>query len=187
VSVSQCQYPQKCHLPWQVLVAYPYNEHALLNNQGPWLQVRFEQPICLTGIKVGAAPGTGPGAAVTPHIHLFAYDLSTLGAARFALLTENCTLPTSGTKAVRIEVSRQSLSESAYLPEMPSAYPSIIVQTCTSVSKLRAPPKSVCDMCRLSSPTQSSCVGTTRRCLSRCMAGQLQAMISRAEPLSVAS
>ena len=68
------------------------------------LQVRFEQPICLTGIKVGAAPGTGPGAAVTPHIHLFAYDLSTLGAARFAVLTENCTLPASGTKAVRIEV-----------------------------------------------------------------------------------
>ena len=68
-------------------------------------QVRFEQPICLTGIKVGAAPGTGPGAAVTPHIHLFAYDLSTLGAARFAVLTENCSLPTSGTKAVRIEVS----------------------------------------------------------------------------------
>ena len=70
------------------------------------LQIRFEQPICLTGIKVGAAPGTGPGAAVTPHIHLFAYDLSTLGAARFAVLTENCSLPTSGTKAVRIEVSR---------------------------------------------------------------------------------
>ena len=68
------------------------------------VQVRFEQPICLTGIKVGAAPGTGPGAAVTPHIHLFAYDLSTLGAARFAVLTEDCTLPTSGTKAVRIEV-----------------------------------------------------------------------------------
>ena len=74
------------------------------------LQVRFEQPICLTGIKVGAAPGSGPGAAVTPHIHLFAYDLSTLGAARFAILTENCSLPTSGTKAVRIEVSRTECS-----------------------------------------------------------------------------
>lgn len=72
--------------------------------------MRFEQPICLTGIKVGAAPGTGPGAAVTPHIHLFAYDLSTLGAARFAVLTENCTLPTSGTKAVRIEVRTRTSS-----------------------------------------------------------------------------
>ncbi len=84
------------------------------------MQVRFEQPICLTGIKVGAAPGSGPGAAVTPHIHLFAYDLSTLGAARFAILTENCSLPTSGTKAVRIEVR----CAWAYLQHIPYSAPS---------------------------------------------------------------
>jgi hypothetical protein len=73
-------------------------------------QVRFQQPICLTGIKVGAAPGSG-GLAEQPHVHLFALDLSTMSAARFALLTGHCSLPPSGTKAVRLEVSRHGLEQ----------------------------------------------------------------------------
>ena len=39
-----------------------------------------------------------------PYIHVFAADLTTLSAARFSLLTQHCTLPTTGTKAVRLEV-----------------------------------------------------------------------------------
>ena len=71
------------------------------------LQVRFEQPICLTGIKVGAAPSTGGPLGGAPYIHLFAADLTTLSSARFSLLTQHCTLPTTGTKAVRLEVLLQ--------------------------------------------------------------------------------
>jgi hypothetical protein len=67
-------------------------------------QVRFEQPICLTGIKVGAAPSTAGPLGGPPFVHVFAADLTTLSAARFSLLTQHCTLPATGTKAVRLEV-----------------------------------------------------------------------------------
>src|SRR5579871_6196756 len=87
--------------------------HYLPHLQSAWpdmqyslaAQVRFEQPICLTGIKVGAAPSTAGPLGGPPFVHVFAADLTTLSAARFSLLTQHCTLPATGTKAVRLEVS----------------------------------------------------------------------------------
>ena len=78
--------------------------------------MRFEQPICLTGIKVGAAPSTGGPLGGAPYIHLFAADLTTLSSARFSLLTQHCMLPTTGTKAVRLEVRMQC----CWRPALPS-------------------------------------------------------------------
>ena len=69
------------------------------------LQVHFPQAVCLTGVKVGAVP-VKVGAVEPPTVHIFAKDLITLGAARFACLAEDCALPESGTKAVRLEASR---------------------------------------------------------------------------------
>ncbi|KAK9829627.1 hypothetical protein WJX72_006957 [[Myrmecia] bisecta] len=66
-------------------------------------EVRFEGPICLTGVKVGAAPGSAAQTGGSAHVSVFARDLSTLASARFACLTEQCSLPASGTKAVRLE------------------------------------------------------------------------------------
>ena len=74
------------------------------------LQVHFPQAVCLTGLKVGAAPAAGGPLGTTPYVHIFANDLTTLGAARFTCLAEDCQLPESGTKAVRLEVSFQRTS-----------------------------------------------------------------------------
>ena len=62
------------------------------------LQVHFPQAICLTGLKVGAVQDTGS------HIRVFARDLETLGSARFACLADQCALPDTNVKAVRVEV-----------------------------------------------------------------------------------
>lgn len=78
------------------------------------VQVHFDQPICLTGIKIGAAPATVGGLAGRPYIHLFAIDLTTQSAARFALVTQDCTLPDKDTKAVRLDV-RISLPVHPYM------------------------------------------------------------------------
>ena len=67
------------------------------------MQVHFPQAVCLTGVKVGAVPAK-LGGEDTAYVHIFAADLTTPGAARFVCLTENCALPESGTKAVRLEV-----------------------------------------------------------------------------------
>ena len=68
------------------------------------LQVHFSNTICLTGLKIGAAPGTGSLTDV-PHVHVFALDLHTLSGSRYACAAEHCTLPDSGTRSVRVEVS----------------------------------------------------------------------------------
>lgn len=72
-------------------------------------QVRFKEPVCVTGIKVGAPPGaTGlpqlKGDA-RPAVRVFAREAGSLPAARLACLCEPCLLPTTGTQAVRFEVS----------------------------------------------------------------------------------
>ena len=73
------------------------------------MQVRFKEPVCVTGIKVGAPPGaTGLPAlegANRPAVGVFARELAALPAARMACLCEPCLLPTSGTQAVRFEAS----------------------------------------------------------------------------------
>lgn len=69
------------------------------------LQVRFPQAVCLTGVKVGAVP-TKLASGEPASVDIFAADLATLGAARFACLAESCTLPESGTRAVRLEVEK---------------------------------------------------------------------------------
>ena len=71
------------------------------------LQVRFPQAVCLTGVKVGAVPAH-LGADKAACVDIFAEDLFTLGAARFACLAEGCELPETGTKAIRLEVRRSS-------------------------------------------------------------------------------
>lgn len=68
------------------------------------LQIHFSNIICLTGLKIGAAPGTGSLTDV-PHVHIFAQDLHTLSGSRYACAAEYCTLPDSGTRSVRVEVS----------------------------------------------------------------------------------
>lgn len=68
------------------------------------LQIHFSNIICLTGLKIGAAPGTGILTDV-PHVHVFALDLHTLSGSRYACAAEHCTLPDSGTRSVRVEVS----------------------------------------------------------------------------------
>lgn len=67
------------------------------------LQIHFPNIICLTGVKIGAAPGTGSQTDV-PHVHVFAHDLHTLSGSRYACVAEHCNLPDSGTRAVRVEV-----------------------------------------------------------------------------------
>ena len=67
------------------------------------MQVHFPQTVCVTGIKLGAVPDRHNGEDPA-FVHIFANDVSTLGAARFACLAERCALPESGTKAVRLEV-----------------------------------------------------------------------------------
>lgn len=54
-------------------------------------------------MKVGAVP-TKLANGEPATVNIFASDLATLGAARFACLAESCTLPESGTRAVRLEV-----------------------------------------------------------------------------------
>ena len=71
------------------------------------LQVHFPNIICLTGVKIGAAPGTGSH-TVVPHVHVFAHDLHTLSGSRYACVAEHCNLPDTGTRAVRVEVSIKS-------------------------------------------------------------------------------
>ncbi len=73
------------------------------------LQVHFPNIICLTGVKIGAAPGTGSLTDV-PHVHVFAHDLHTLSGSRYACVAEHCNLPDSGTRAVRVEVSTNSVT-----------------------------------------------------------------------------
>lgn len=68
------------------------------------LQIHFSNVICLTGLKIGAAPSTGSVTDV-PHVHVFAHDLHTLSGSRYACAAEHCTLPDSGTRSVRVEVS----------------------------------------------------------------------------------
>lgn len=68
------------------------------------LQIHFSNIICLTGLKIGAAPGTGSLTDI-PHVHVFALDLHTLSGSRYACAAEHCTLPDSGTRSVRVEVS----------------------------------------------------------------------------------
>lgn len=68
--------------------------------------MRLSQPVCLTGIKVGAASGAGGAGGAAPLVNVFAADLTTLAAARMACLAERCLLPEAGTKAVRLEVGR---------------------------------------------------------------------------------
>ena len=68
------------------------------------VQIHFSNIICLTGLKIGAAPGTGSLTDV-PHVHVFALDLHTLSGSRYACAAEHCTLPDSGTRSVRVEVS----------------------------------------------------------------------------------
>ncbi|KAL3150414.1 hypothetical protein ABBQ32_000252 [Trebouxia sp. C0010 RCD-2024] len=65
-------------------------------------QIHFSNVICLTGLKIGAAPGTGSLTDV-PHVHIFAQDLHTLSGSRYACAAEHCTLPDSGTRSVRVE------------------------------------------------------------------------------------
>ncbi|KAL0034398.1 hypothetical protein WJX79_000220 [Trebouxia sp. C0005] len=65
-------------------------------------EVHFPTIICLTGVKIGAAPGTGSLTDV-PHVHVFAHDLHTLSGSRYACVAEHCNLPDSGTRAVRVE------------------------------------------------------------------------------------
>ncbi|KAL0053110.1 hypothetical protein WJX82_000994 [Trebouxia sp. C0006] len=65
-------------------------------------EVHFPNIICLTGVKIGAAPGTGSLTDV-PHVHVFAHDLHTLSGSRYACVAEHCNLPDSGTRAVRVE------------------------------------------------------------------------------------
>jgi len=72
------------------------------------LQVHFPQAVCLTGVKVGAVPSS-MGSEKSASVHIFARDLTTLGAAKFACLAESCALPDSGTKAVRLEVVPRTL------------------------------------------------------------------------------
>lgn len=81
------------------------------------LQVHFPTIICLTGVKIGAAPGTGSLTDV-PHVHVFAHDLHTLSGSRYACVAQHCNLPDSGTRAVRVEVSIKSeiLSHTATWP-----------------------------------------------------------------------
>lgn len=67
------------------------------------VQIRFPNAICLTGVKIGAAPGVG-SPTDTPHVHVFAQDLHTLTGSRYACVAEHCNLPDSGTRAVRVEV-----------------------------------------------------------------------------------
>lgn len=67
------------------------------------LQIRFPNTICLTGVKIGAAPGVG-SPTDTPHVHVFAQDLHTFSGSRYACVAEHCNLPDSGTRAVRVEV-----------------------------------------------------------------------------------
>ena len=77
---------------------------ATTSDRSACLQVHFSNTICLTGLKIGAAPGTGSLTDV-PHVHVFALDLHTLSGSRYACAAEHCTLPDSGTRSVRVEVS----------------------------------------------------------------------------------
>ena len=73
------------------------------------MQIHFINIICLTGLKIGAAPGTGSLTEV-PHVHVFALDLHTLSGSRYACAAEHCTLPDNGTRSVRVEVSIVNMS-----------------------------------------------------------------------------
>lgn len=77
---------------------------ATISDKSACLQIHFSNIICLTGLKIGAAPGTGSLTDV-PHVHVFALDLHTLSGSRYACAAEHCTLPDSGTRSVRVEVS----------------------------------------------------------------------------------
>ena len=76
---------------------------------GFYVQIHFTNIICLTGLKIGAAPGTGSLTDV-PHVHVFALDLHTLSGSRYACAAEHCTLPDNGTRSVRVEVSVVGMS-----------------------------------------------------------------------------
>lgn len=71
--------------------------------------MHFNEPVCITGLKVGAPPGgmAGKDDSVRPHVRVLARELTALPASRFACLCEPCPLPKSGTQAVRFEVSME--------------------------------------------------------------------------------
>ena len=55
----------------------------------PCVQVRFDGPVCISGIKVGAAPGTAPKPAAgdpAPYVRLFGRKLVALPAAKFSVV-----------------------------------------------------------------------------------------------------
>ena len=55
----------------------------------PPAQVRFDAPVCINGIKVGAAPGTAPKPAAgdpAPYVRLFGRKLAALPSAKFSVV-----------------------------------------------------------------------------------------------------
>ena len=54
------------------------------------VQVRFDAPVCISGIKVGAAPGTAPKPAAgdpAPYVRLFGRKFAALPSAKFSVVS----------------------------------------------------------------------------------------------------
>lgn len=98
------------------------------------------------------------GGVPAASVNIYASDLTTLGAARFACLAEDCALPDSGTKAVRLEVRVVALLQ---FPWQGVAYIGILTQ--------------IADHCRPQSRIMLCSEGRTRHCRSRSMAGLIRA------------
>lgn len=89
---------------------------SLFNAQGvligcakpsPRLQIKFGEPIHVSGIKVGAPPGSAPKPSAgdpAPNVRLFGRKLQSLTATRFSAVGEPTTLPQTGTQAVKFKV-----------------------------------------------------------------------------------
>lgn len=71
--------------------------------------IAFGEPVCITGVTVGAVPGSALSATPSS-LALFARDLETPSTGRFASLCEGFEQPEAGTRAVHVEVSRACLA-----------------------------------------------------------------------------
>ncbi len=67
------------------------------------MQVTFVTPVCITEVKIGAAP-TSQSRVPRSFVYAFARDLECLGGGRFIALTAPVEAPQAGTRALRIKV-----------------------------------------------------------------------------------